>query len=165
MPCLCFAVISLMTAACIAALPEETRIVSAGALALLTGVILIGAGLLKMGFVMNFVSRPVVSAYITGAALLIIFSQMKHILGVSVSSQTAYGMIKDLISQIGAARGLAVLTGFVAIIAFASAKTILPFMPSQIWKLNMALPLLETCQRVCQALPFPIFHLRVMKCS
>ncbi len=121
------AVISLMTAACIAALPEETRIVSAGALALLTGVILIGAGLLKMGFVMNFVSRPVVSAYITGAALLIIFSQMKHILGVSVSSQTAYGMIKDLISQIGAARGLAVLTGFVAIIAFASAKTILPF--------------------------------------
>ena len=47
------AVISLMTAACIAGLPEETRIISAGALALATGGILILAGLLKMGFVMN----------------------------------------------------------------------------------------------------------------
>ena len=120
------AVISLMTAACIAGLPEETRIISAGALALATGGILILAGLLKMGFVMNFVSRPVVSAYITGAALLIIFSQTKHILGVSVSSQTAYGMIQDLMSQIGVTKGLAVLTGMIAIFAFLSAKTMLP---------------------------------------
>ena len=120
------AVISLMTAACIAGLPEETRIISAGALALVTGGILILAGLLKMGFVMNFVSRPVVSAYITGAALLIIFSQTKHILGVSVSSQTAYGMIQDLMSQIGVTKGLAVLTGMIAIFAFLSAKTMLP---------------------------------------
>ena len=77
------AVLSLMTAVAIAALPPETRIASAGALALLTGGMLIIAGLLKAGFVMNFVSRPVVSAYITGAALLIIFSQAKHVLGVS----------------------------------------------------------------------------------
>jgi len=67
------AVISLMTAACIATLPEGTRLVSAAALALMTGGILLLAGLIKGGFVMNFVSRPVVSAYITGAALLIIF--------------------------------------------------------------------------------------------
>jgi len=71
------AVISLMTAVAIAVLPEETRLISAAALAILTGIILLIAGILKAGFVMNFVSRPVVSAYITGAALLIIFSQKK----------------------------------------------------------------------------------------
>jgi len=69
------AVISLMTAASIAALPEGTRLVSAAALALMTGGILLLAGLLKAGFIMNFVSRPVVSAYITGAALLIILNR------------------------------------------------------------------------------------------
>ena len=58
------AVISLMTAASIAMIPPEARIVSAGALALMTGGMLIIAGLFKAGFIMNFVSRPVVSAYI-----------------------------------------------------------------------------------------------------
>ena len=89
-----------MTAACIASLPEEARLVSAAALALITGGMLILAGLLKAGFIMNFVSRPVVSAYITGAALLIIFSQAKHIFGVSVDSQTAFGMVKNLIHEL-----------------------------------------------------------------
>ena len=87
------AVISLMTAASIAMIPPEARIVSAGALALMTGGMLIVAGFFKAGFIMNFVSRPVVSAYITGAALLIIFSQAKHILGVKVEAQTVFGCL------------------------------------------------------------------------
>ena len=74
------AVISLMTAASIAALPEDMRLISAAALALMVGLMLIVAGFLKAGSIMNFISRPVVSAYITGAALLIIISQLKHCL-------------------------------------------------------------------------------------
>ena len=90
------AVISLMTAVAIAVLPEETRLISAAALAILTGTILLIAGILKAGFVMNFVSRPVVSAYITGAALLIIFSQLKHIFGVSANGNTVFALLADL---------------------------------------------------------------------
>jgi len=90
------AVISLMTAACIATLPEGTRLISAAALAVMTGAILLIAGLLKAGFVMNFVSRPVVSAYITGAALLIIFSQLKHIFGITASGNTVFALLGDL---------------------------------------------------------------------
>ncbi len=122
------AVISLMTAACIATLPPETRIVSAGALALITGGMLIVAGLLKAGFVMNFVSRPVVSAYITGAALLIIFSQAKHVLGVEVKSHTAFGMVSDLIRQTSQAKPLAVFTGIVAVILFFLVRGVLPYL-------------------------------------
>ncbi len=122
------AVISLMTAACIATLPEETRIVSAGALALMTGGLLVFAGILKAGFVMNFVSRPVVSAYITGAALLIIFSQAKHILGLEVQSRTAFGMVRDLVSQISDIKPLALLTGGIAIALFVLVRSVLPFL-------------------------------------
>ena len=122
------AVISLMTAAAIAALPPETRVASAGALALLTGGMLIVAGLLKAGFIMNFVSRPVVSAYITGAALLIIFSQAKHVLGVSVDSQTAFGMVYNLLSQASEAKPLAFITGASAIFLFVLARGALPYL-------------------------------------
>ncbi len=90
------AVISLMTAAAIATLPEGTRLISAAALAVMTGGILLVAGLLKAGFVMNFVSRPVVSAYITGAALLIIFSQLKHIFGITASGNTVFALLSDI---------------------------------------------------------------------
>ena len=122
------AVISLMTAASIAMIPPEARIVSAGALALLTGGMLIIAGFFKAGFIMNFVSRPVVSAYITGAALLIIFSQAKHILGVTVESQTVFGMVGSLISQVSSAKPLAVVTGLVAIFLFILVRKGLPYL-------------------------------------
>ena len=90
------AVISLMTAACIATLPEGTRLVSAAALAVMTGALLLGAGILKAGNIMNFVSRPVVSAYITGAALLSIISQLKHIFGITAEGTPALSLIREI---------------------------------------------------------------------
>lgn len=105
------AVISLMTAACIATLPEGTRLISAAALASLVGIFMISAGLLRGGFLMNFVSRPVVSAYITGAATLIIISQLKHIFGVAASGTTALGLIESLWVSLGQMKAVALLTG------------------------------------------------------
>ena len=109
------AVISLMTAACIATLPEGTRLISAATLAVMTGAILLIAGLFKAGFVMNFVSRPVVSAYITGAALLIIFSQLKHIFGISASGNTVFALLGDLKANLPKTNKVALWIGLSAI--------------------------------------------------
>ena len=109
------AVISLMTAAAIAVLPEGTRLISAAALAIMSGVILLVAGLLKAGFVMNFVSRPVVSAYITGAALLIIFSQLKHIFGITASGNTVFALLGDLRANLPNTNKVALAIGLSAI--------------------------------------------------
>lgn len=108
------AVISLMTAASIAMLPEGTRLISAAALAVLVGIFLLGAGFLRGGFLMNFVARPVVSAYITGAALLIIISQLKHILGITASGTTALELIDSLWSGLSETKLVAVIVGFSA---------------------------------------------------
>lgn len=110
------AVISLMTAAAIAVLPEGTRLISAAVLAVMTGGILLVAGLFKAGFVMNFVSRPVVSAYITGAALLIIFSQLKHIFGISASGNTVFALLGDLWANLPNANIAALEIGVAAIV-------------------------------------------------
>ncbi len=110
------AVISLMTAACIAALPDGTRLISAAALAFMTGGILLVAGVFKAGFVMNFVSRPVVSAYITGAALLIVFSQLKHIFGVTTSGGTVIALLRELWASLGQINKVALGIGSLAMV-------------------------------------------------
>ena len=121
------AVISLMTAASIAALPEEMRLISAAALALMVGLMLIVAGFLKAGSIMNFISRPVVSAYITGAALLIIISQLKHVLGVAADGTTAIALVRNLLANLDATKPAAIITGGVAIALFWSIRKFLPF--------------------------------------
>ena len=89
------AVISLLTAVAIASMPEEIRVVSAAALAVMTGGLLFIFGLLRAGFIMNFVSRPVVSAYVTGSAILIIMSQLKHVLGVKADGGTSISLARS----------------------------------------------------------------------
>ncbi len=121
------AVISLMTAAAIAVLPEETRLASAAMLALLTGGFLFIGGLVKAGFVMNFISRPVVSAYITGAALLIIVSQLKHIFGISADGNTALSLLKDITANIGNINKAAFAVGATAIIILWSIQKLLAY--------------------------------------
>ena len=116
------AVISLMTASTIADLPEELRIAGAAALALMVGLMLVGAGLMKAGFLMNFVSRPVVSAYITGAALLIIISQLRHIIGVDGGGRTAFSMFSNLSRQISETSLITIGVGAVALISFYLAR-------------------------------------------
>ena len=52
-------------------------------LALLSGVMLFCLGLLRMGFLANFLSHPVISGFISGASLLIMFSQLPYMLGLA----------------------------------------------------------------------------------
>ena len=94
------AVVSLMSAAAIASVPEGERILSATIIAGLAGVFMYILGVLRAGFIMNFVSRPVVSAYVTGAAILIIFSQLRHVLGISASGTNVFDLASSLFASL-----------------------------------------------------------------
>ena len=68
------AVLSLMTAAAlapVAAVGSAAYLVAATTLTFLVGVLLLLMGLLRMGFVANFLSHPVISGFVSGSALLI----------------------------------------------------------------------------------------------
>ena len=98
------AVISLMTAAALAKLslatPEET-LAAALALTFLSGLFLLLLGLLRLGFMANFLSHPVISAFVTASALIIGLSQMQHVFGVSASGQNFLGILGSLLGQLG----------------------------------------------------------------
>lgn len=80
------AVTGLMTATLIAplaAVGSADYLQLAIWLALLSGLMLFVAGLLRLGFLANFLSHPVISGFISGAAILIILSQLPHLLGLA----------------------------------------------------------------------------------
>lgn len=85
------AVVSLMTAAAVGQVAEAGTMGYAAAaqtLALLSGLMLFAMGLLKLGFLANFLSHPVIAGFITAAGLLIAAGQLRHILGVPGSGDT-----------------------------------------------------------------------------
>lgn len=82
------AVLSLMTAAVLAKLPlsgSSEYIAAALSLTFLSGFFLLLMGLLRLGFMANFLSHPVISAFITASAILIGLSQLQHLFGISAS--------------------------------------------------------------------------------
>ncbi|MES2899280.1 MAG: sulfate permease [Pseudomonadota bacterium] len=83
------AIISLMTAAALAPLAAAGSglyMVLAAQLALMAGVVLLLCGLLRIGFLANFFSRPVMSGFTIGAALLIAYGQLGALLGGGVQA-------------------------------------------------------------------------------
>ena len=63
--------------------PEE-YIQSAILLAFLSGTIQFLLGLFRMGFLVSFLSKPLIKGFTSGAAIIIGLSQVKHMLGISL---------------------------------------------------------------------------------
>ncbi|MDB5916006.1 MAG: sodium-independent anion transporter [Massilia sp.] len=81
------AIISLMTAAALgplAAAGSGLYTVLAAQLALLSGVVLLACGLLRIGFLANFFSRPVMSGFTIGSAIVIAWDQLPALAGAAL---------------------------------------------------------------------------------
>jgi len=98
------AVVSLMTAAAIGNLAEPGSpelLLAAITLAFLSGVFLILLGVLRLGFLANFLSHPVVAGFITASGILIAMSQLSHILGISAGGDTLPKQVASLLEHLG----------------------------------------------------------------
>ena len=81
------AMVSLMVAASVGALAEggtEAYVGLAIVLALMIGVMQFAMGAFRLGFVVRFLSHPVISGFTSAAAIIIGLSQLKHVLGVKL---------------------------------------------------------------------------------
>ena len=97
------AVLSLMTAAALSRLPLETPAEYAGAaltLSFLTGAVLLLAGFLRLGFVANFIPRPVLVSFVTASAILIAMSQAGLLFAVPVSGSNALELLLSLLANL-----------------------------------------------------------------
>lgn len=85
------AVVSLLTATAageVAAPGSSDYLAAAIALAVMSGLILLAMGSLRLGFLANLLSHPVISGFITASGILIAASQLRHVLGVAGGGHT-----------------------------------------------------------------------------
>ncbi|MCQ4299695.1 SulP family inorganic anion transporter [Pseudomonas songnenensis] len=95
------AVVSLMTAAALGPLFTAGSAEYVGAamlLAMLSGAVLVIMAVLRLGFLANFLSHPVISGFISASGILIALGQLKHILGISVGGENALELTAGLIA-------------------------------------------------------------------
>ena len=88
------AVVSLMTATAIGDLApagSDAYWIAAITLAFLSGLMLLAMGALRLGFLANFLSHPVISGFISASALLIAVGQLKVVLGIDAAGDDFFG--------------------------------------------------------------------------
>jgi len=113
------AVVSLMTAAAISNLgitdPQQI-LLAAATLAILSGLMLVLMGVLRLGFLANFLSHPVISGFISASAIVIATSQLKHLFGVDASGHNLVELVFSLAQNIGSINWYTVMVGIPAVI-------------------------------------------------
>ncbi|TNE42687.1 MAG: sulfate permease [Alphaproteobacteria bacterium] len=113
------AVVSLMSATAVGAVVGnngEGFVEAAMLLALLCGGILVVLGVLRLGFLANFLSHPVISGFISASGVLIAVSQLKHILGIHVSGHNLLHLLPSLVSGLPQTNFYTLAIGLVSLI-------------------------------------------------
>ncbi|XP_073500992.1 solute carrier family 26 member 6-like isoform X2 [Phyllobates terribilis] len=105
---------------------DAARIQVATALTLLVGIFQILLGLVQFGFVVTYLSDPLVRGYTTAAAIHVTVSQLKSILGVEISQRShplsLIYTIVNLCAKIPQTNVASLLTGVIAIIFMLTVK-------------------------------------------
>ncbi|MFB2983656.1 SulP family inorganic anion transporter [Microseira sp. BLCC-F43] len=111
---------SLMVGAAVAPLAAENTPQYLGLallLALMIGAIDILMGIFRLGLLVNFLSEAVISGFISAAAIVIGFSQVKHLLGLKIPQTESFiQLLVYLVQGINAINWVTVLLGSVSIL-------------------------------------------------
>lgn len=99
------AVGSLMTATAVSQLGLEPAspeyVMAALTLAFMSGIFLVSVGLLRLGFLANFLSHPVIAGFITASGIIIAASQLKHIFGIDAHGHNLLELLESIFAHIG----------------------------------------------------------------
>ena len=83
----------------------------AAALAVLVGVICLAAGVLRLGFLGDLLSHPILVGYMTGVAILMVVSQLGRLTGIPLEADTVAGTIVQVAGDLDAIHPPTVLSG------------------------------------------------------
>jgi sulfate permease, SulP family len=117
--------IAALTAVAVAAAAPETTadaIQAVTTVAVLTGVILLAAGALKLGFLADFISLPVLAGFKAGTGLLIISGQLGKVLGTEQSGDNFFQKTWSAMTHLPDAHGRTVLLSALTLVLLVAIK-------------------------------------------
>jgi high affinity sulfate transporter 1 len=80
----------------------ERAVVLAGAMAIVCGVVSVAAGVARLGFVTELLSKPIRYGYMNGIALTVLLSQVPRLLGISVDAKGPLRQAAAIVQQVAA---------------------------------------------------------------
>ncbi len=108
-------------------------------LSLLVGTIYLLVGLFGVGFIMSFISHSTVRGFTSAAALIIISTQLPHMLGISVTRhEEGYGFLVELVSKLPGVHPLTLAVGAGAFAIIHGIKRSYPNFPAALLALVLA---------------------------
>jgi sulfate permease, SulP family len=101
-------------------------------LGVMVGVLCIAAGLLRLGFVANFLSKPVIVGFMHGVALVIIGSQLPKVLGIRAEGETTLEQFASLLPRLGDTNLVALAIGAGSFAVILLSRRFVPRVPGAV---------------------------------
>lgn len=136
------AISSLLTAAVVGQLANGDPGVAiglAGTLAVMVGLMRIALGVGRLGFMVGFLSRPVLSGFTAAAALLISASQLRHLLGIELeNTERVHDIVWEAMRRLDELRGPTLAVGVACIVLLAALRRWRPAWPGALIAVGLA---------------------------
>jgi high affinity sulfate transporter 1 len=104
----------------------------AAGLGVMTGVLCLLAGLLRLGFVANFLSKPVIVGFMHGLAVVVAVAQLPKVLGIKAAGETALEQLVNALPQLGATNPVTLAIGGATFAVILLCRRFLPRVPGAV---------------------------------
>src|SRR5262245_39542515 len=100
------------------------------AMTLLTGVFYVAAGMLRLGFIANFLSHPILVGYLNGIALLVLLGQLPKLFGFAPSGDGFFPQVASFVQRLGATHPPTLVLGVCLLAIFITLRHVAPRVPA-----------------------------------
>ncbi len=107
-------------------------------LALVTAVVLIAAGALRLGAIADLVSKPVMTGFLFGLGLTIMIGQLPSVLGIEAGEGDFFPRLWDLLGDLGDVDGATLAVGAGSLAVLLLGKRFVPRVPATLLVLVLA---------------------------
>lgn len=108
----------------------DQRVTVVAALAVITGVLCILAGAARLGFIADFLSRPVLTGFLAGIAVDLIIGQIGRLSGLAIAAKGLFRPIVEALSEIGSLHVITTVVGLGLLVLLRVLRRLAPRFPA-----------------------------------
>ena len=102
----------------------------AGALGLLVAACFLAARALRLGWIADYFSRPVLIGYLHGVAIVLVISQLPKLLGLDVDARRPLRVLGEVMRELGDVQGTTILVSALALAVLLPLRFVAPRLPA-----------------------------------
>ena len=114
-------------------------VVASATLAVLVGVMLLFARVIRLGFVANFISDPVLAGFKSGIGLVIVVDQIPKLLGIHIHKEGFFRDVLSIVQQLPATSLVTLLLAVTMIVMIFAMEHFLPRAPAPLVAIGLAI--------------------------